>query len=1005
MKYIKLGMLLCVTATLLPAMLKAQTTARSNNRHVEISSVQGAESNSAQRKTVSVDDEMNSFSAPSLMGVSRVDRREDDSDTTVSELSPSVLAGDGVQVAYRTVDQQDILGGVSYVNVPEIMDMNYFTYTLENMEAFAAGYHGNLWGMDQALVLVDGVPRDPGSVMPIEVAQISFLKGISAVALYGSRAAKGVILINTKRGAAGKQTINFRANAGVHLPKRYPKYLGSAEYMTLYNEARVNDGLTELYSEDEIYHHAAGENPYRYPDVDYYSPEYLRDYYNRYDGTLEIAGGSDKAQYYTNLGFLTEGSLLNFGQASNIGNERFNVRGNVDVKINEFIKAKVDAAAIFYNGKGVNTNYWEGAADLRPNLFTPLIPISMIEDTDDASLVYVNNSEHLIDGQYLLGGRQLNQTNPIGDIYGAGSRTMASRQFQFNTGVDADLRNVLKGLSFSSSFGLDYNTTYLQSFNNEYAVYEPNWNSYSGVDLISSLSKIGQDASSRSLDVDTSYYQQAIAVSAQLNYVTSVNNKHNITAVLLAGGFQQSISSIYHRVGNANLGLHLGYNFKEKYYVDFNGALIHSAKLPEQNRQAISPTLSLGWRINKEGFLASSSVINNLMLSVSGGIVHSDLDIRSTDGEREYYLYKQIYSQSDGAWYSWRDGLLTRSTDSRQGPNPDMVFPKREEINIGLNAALFDNLITLSGSAFFTRMTGLVGQNSALFPSYFSTGWPVSSFIPYVNYNNDERKGVDFNLNVNQQLGEVGLSLGLTGTYFTTKAAKRAEIWNNEYQYREGKPLDAIWGLESEGFFNDQDDIDNSADQRAFGDIRPGDIKYKDQNGDGIINDQDEVYLGRGGWSGAPLTMGVHVTAKWKGFTFFALGVSRTGAYGMKNNNDTFMDYFTVDVDDKYSEVVRGRWTPETMNTATHPRLTTLASDNNYQDSDFWMYSTNRFDLAKVQISYAFPQNTIGFIDGLEVYVSGANLLTIAPNREILELNVRTSPQTRFFNLGVRAQF
>src|SRR5690606_21240921 len=153
------------------------------------------------------------------------------------------------------------------------------------------------------LVLIDGIPRDAGSVNPTEIEQISLLKGISAVALYGSQAAKGVVQITTKRGKVQKQEIEVNVNAGIFVPKSFPKYLGSAEYMTLYNEARANDGLSQLYSDETIYNYASGSNPYRYPDVNYYSSEYLKQTYNRYDVSAQITGGNETAQYYTNLGF------------------------------------------------------------------------------------------------------------------------------------------------------------------------------------------------------------------------------------------------------------------------------------------------------------------------------------------------------------------------------------------------------------------------------------------------------------------------------------------------------------------------------------------------------------------------------------------------------------------------------------------------------------------------------------------------------------------------------
>ncbi len=987
MKYIKHGVVALVLLAFFPMILHAQTTTNINKED--------------QNEVLAFADELDGSSNEDRSGTNMNVRSQSidaKPDTMISELNSAVLTpGQQVNVAYRKVDERDLIGGVSFVNMPEILEKNYITYALTGMEAFIGGYTGNtLWGMDASpLVIIDGVPREVNSVMPTEIDQISFLKGITAVTLYGSRAAKGVILITTKRGLPGNQIIHVRGNAGVSLAKSLPKYLGSAEYMTLYNEARVNDGLSELYTDEEIYHHSTGENPYRYPNVDYYSSEYLKEYNNTYDGTVEIAGGNEKAQYYTNMGFAKTGSFLNFGEAKNSGFERFNVRGNVDMKINKSLSAYVDAAVIYYNVKDANTNYWEGAATLRPNRFAPLIPISMIEESDEASMTFVENSDHIIDGKYLLGGTQLDQTNPIADIYAAGSRSLKRRQFQFNSGVNADLGSIVKGLSFSSKFGIDYHTTYTESFNNEYAVYEPTWNTYSGTDLISSLEKFGQDASSRNLSVSSSFFRQTISVSAQLNYLTKINNKHNFSAALVAGGFQQAISSEYHRIANANMGLYLGYNYKEKYYLDFNGSIMHSARMPDANRQAFSPTFTAGWRLSNEGFLASSEVIDNLMLTVSGGILHTDLDVD------DYYLYEQIYSQSDGTWFSWRDGLLVRSTDSRRGENLDMTLPKREEINFGLNASLLDRLVTLNGSVFVSKMTGMVVQNNVLFPSYFSTGWPQSSFIPYVNHDEDERVGIDFNLNLNKQIGQVDMSLGFSGLFIRTRATKRAENVENDYQHREGKPLDAIWGLENKGFFKDQEDIDNSPEQ-AFGEVKPGDIKYKDQNGDGVINAQDEVYLGKSAWFGTPLTLGVNLTAKWKGFTFFALGTYRSGAKAIKNSN-----YFMVDGDDKYSEVVRDRWTEETKNTATFPRLTTMANNNNFRTSDFWMYNPDYFNLSKVQVSYSFPESMFEdkFIGGLDMYISGANLLMIAPNREILELNIGSSPQTRFFNLGVKAQF
>lgn len=926
-----------------------------------------------------------------LMGLAPVSQAQDTTATT------AVIPGNNkVQVAFRKLDKEDLPGDISVVDVASQMNLNYMTYSLENMDGWINGFNGNsMWGMGSYLLIIDGVPREAGNVLPTEIEQISFLKGVNAVALYGSRAAKGVVYITTKRGKPGNQRINIRANAGANVPKAYPHYLGSAEYMTLYNEARRNDGLAELYSPETIYQYASGKNPFRYPNVDYYSGEYLKNSFGRYDVTAEISGGNDKARYYTNIGYQTSGSLLNFGEAVNNGtSDRFNLRGNVDVNLNQYISCNVDATAIFYTGRGVNANYWESAATLRPHRFSPLIPLDMIEATDEASDVFVKNSNHIIDGKYLLGGTQLDQTNPFAAIYAGGNNKYISRQFQFNTGVNADLRNVLKGLSFRSTFAVDYNTSYNLAFNNAYAVYAPTWNNYSGVDLISSLTQYGQDATSGVQNVSNSWYRQTIAATGQFNYVNSINNRHHLSAVLLVNGFQQSESAVYHRTSNANLGLQLGYNFDHTYYIDFSGAMVHSAKLPEGNRTAFSPTMSLGWRLSNEPFMRGLRGVDDLRLTASAGVLHTDLDIAS------YYMYQGVYTTL-GSWFGWKDGTGVQATESRRGANPDMRFPKREEISIGLEGSFFHELVKLNSNFFINKITGNIIQPDVLFPSYFTTGWPVSSFIPYVNYNDDKRVGLDFNLSLNKKLSAINYSIGLVGTWYKTMATKRAEVYEENYQYRQGKPLDAIWGLQHQGFFRDADDIKNSPAQ-SFGEVKPGDIKYKDQNGDGIIDTRDEVYLGRGGWFGSPLTLGINVSLRWKNLSFFALGQGRFGSYGMKNSS-----WFWVDGEDKYSEVVRDRWTPETAQSAKYPRLTTFNSDNNFRNSDFWLYKANRIDLAKVQISYDMT-GLIGnkkIVQEMGVYVSGFNLLTIAAERKLMEMNIGSAPQTRLYNLGVKAMF
>jgi len=922
--------------------------------------------------------------------------------TTVNESDSTKNANNSmVQVAYRKIPQSNLLGGVSVVNIEELTKKNYNTYSLDNMQGYIGGWNGNsLWGMDSYLVLVDGVPRDANNVNPSEIEQITFLKGASAVVLYGSRAAKGVVYISTKRGKIGDLKVNVRANQGLNVSKSYPKYLGSAEYMTMYNEARTNDGLTALYSDGDIYNYGSGSNPYRYPSVDFYSSDYIKKTSNRSELTAEISGGNERARFYTNIGYYSSDDVINFGEAKNNNTNRLNVRGNIDLTITPYIKAHVNANATFYNSLTAKGNYWNAASTLRPNRVSPLIPLSSIESNDVNSLTLVNNSANIIGGKYFLGGTQIDQTNIFADYYAAGRSMWTSRQFQFDTGIDINLVKVLKGLTFSTQFAIDYATSYTTSYDNNYAVFSPTWTNYNGMDVIASLTKYNLDKKSGVQNISGSSDKQTIEFSSQLNYETTINDNHNFSATLVAAGFQQTQSEVYHRTSNANLGLQLSYNFENKYFVDFGAAEVHSAKLAEGHRNALSPSLTLGWKLNKENFLANSTVVDDLTLSASGSILNTDMDITSASGD--YYLYSSNYNQANGAWWGWYDGAVERSTNAVRWENNDLTFVKRKEFSVNVKTSLLKNLITADASFFINSMEGMIIQPSTIYPSYFSTGYPTASFIPYVNFNNNKRNGFDFNINLNKRIGKIDFSLGLSATYYETKATKRDEYHDFAYQYREGRPIDGVWGLQNLGFFKDAADVASSPEQKFGGIVKPGDIKYKDQNGDGIIDEKDEVYLGKGGWYGAPLTTGVNLTIKYKNLSFFALGTGGFGAVALKNSS-----YYWVYGDNKYSEVVRNRWTEATKETATYPRLTTQSGNNNFRNSDFWLYKTDRFNIAKVQITYDFPKKMLQnfVVHDISAYISGSNLLTLSKESKILELSTTSAPQTRFYNIGFKLLF
>jgi TonB-linked SusC/RagA family outer membrane protein len=908
---------------------------------------------------------------------------------TEKEYTDSVASQ--VNVAFRTVNEADLMGGVSTVNMVEQAKKDYTTYSLDGMDALVGGYNGQLWNQGEALVLVDGVPRDANNVLPTEIEQITFLKAASAVVLYGSRAAKGVILITTKHGRNDGLNVSVRGNASLYVPKSYPKYLGSAAYMELYNEALQNDGKAAVYSEDDIYHYASNENPYRYPNINFFDSQYIKKTYQRYDGTAEFSGGGRLAHFYANIGLSNVGSLMNFGEGKNNHTTRLNVRGNIDLRLNDWIDGYVNANATFYDARNDNSNFWSESATMRPTSqypLVPFIPISYVEEADAVTLKTIQNSNYIIDGKYFLGGTQSQQTNPFAAMYAAGYNKYTSRQMQFDMGMNFDLNSLVKGLKLKTKFAVDYHTQYNTSINNEYAVYEAKWNNYSGQDLITSITKYGTDKRTGTQNLSNSHDKQLILMQAQLDYDRSFGD-HNLNATLLAHGYQISEDGKYHRTSNANLGLQLAYNYAHTYYADLSMAAIHSAKLAEGHREAISPVVSLGWRLKNESFLRNVKAVDDLKLTASYGIINQDLDIE------KYYMYDYVFTAT-GTWWGWNEVANSMQTsDSQQGSNYNLGFIKRKEFRAGLTGSLWEGALKFDANFFTTSTNGLLTTASTIYPSYFQTYWPVSTFLANTNYNNQRRTGVDLTLNVHQKFGEFDTNFGVSAMYYTSKNTKWDENVEYDWLKAEGQSIEAMRGYECLGFFKDADDVANSA--KINNNTKPGDLKYKDQNGDGIIDSKDQVVIGK--WT-APFQMGVHFTVKYKDFTLFAQGSGTFGGNGLKNGKDTW-----VYGDGKYSDVVLNRWTPETASTATYPRLTTESGDLNFVASDFWKYSTSAFRLNKVQLTYDLPQSIFAgdsFVKGVSVYVSGSNLLTIAKERKYMELNVGTAPQTRMYNLGVK---
>ncbi|MEI7828210.1 MAG: SusC/RagA family TonB-linked outer membrane protein [Prolixibacteraceae bacterium] len=901
-----------------------------------------------------------------------------------------------VNLAFRQAFEGDIVGTVSKVNTTDIGQYDNSIWADNVLTGRTLGLIGSntirgigiginvadLTGSGlnsgNALFVVDGLPRDITSLRMSEIDEITVLKDVNASVLYGSAAVNGVILITTKRGEAFKNKSGFSANYGLSTPRELPKFLNSADNMTYFNQARLNDGLTAPYADATIQNYRTGNN-YRYPSVDYYSSEYMKSFKNYFDLKGEFSGGNDIAKYYSNIGWYSSGSILDFGQAANARNNIFNVRGNVDLKINRAIKTSIDGTATFANNKRQRGDFWGAAATNRPFEFAPIIPFSLMDPEDPL----LKGRKNDVDGQYLLGGNTNFLTNAIADGYSGGVLESIARKFSFNNRVDVDLDNLTKGLSFHTNISFDYLMSYDQTVGNQYSVYEPVWDVAS--DKILSLKQYGLDARPGTQVVGNTFFYRKFGFYGLFSYDRTFGDSHHITGSLLGYGSNSKEQGDFQGVKQSHLGLQVTYIYKNKYLVDFSGAYVNSVKLQSGNNRGFSPTLGLAWMAKNEDFLSSASAIDYLKLRLSAGIINSDIPIGG------FYYYDNRYTTSGS--YAWNEGLRSRSGVMSSWPNsPDLGFVKRNEINFGAEGLFFKKTLGAEVNLFYDLYSGLVSRPATTYPSFYT------DFIPYQNFGSENYKGVELGLNFNKTVRNWKFYVGVNALYVTSERTKVDEVYNNTYQYRQGQPVDATFGLEALGLFQDLADIKASPIQ-SFGTVRPGDIKYKDQNGDGVVDTNDEVYLRRyqTPWSG-----GVQLKISYKSLTLFVMGEGRSGAQNFLEGN-----YYWVDGNKKYSEVVLNSWTPATASTATYPALSSQTNSNNYRRSSYWLYNNDYFQIRKIQLTLNMPERISKSMNmkNLDLFVDASNVFQFAKNLKIRDTNAGGEPYYNTFSVGLKANF
>jgi len=848
------------------------------------------------------------------------------------------------------------------------------------------------------LILVDGVERDMNNLTIEEIESISMLKDASATAVYGVRAANGVVLITTKKGIAQKPVIDVKLEYGASDLPNMPEFLDGANYARLYNEAFGS----ENYSEEYIEYTEKDINRFLYPNVDWFD-EIFKKYSTNMNANISIRGGGERARYFINAGYFEDnGNLKDYGlnnYASNINLKRYNFRSNVDVSLTKSTTLNLEIGAnltdIHEPGVGNRTLYSTWFASPAEELFywsylaTPISnPVRLpIGKKYDGSVEWGWGAPS-----------QVGEKNPAERLMGSGYNTRYKTQIMSQIVLNQDLSFLLNGLDLKGYFSFDnYNNTTQQrhKMSTTYSV--------AGVDdetgdlIVREVDKGEEFLGYATASTST----RAIESKVQLNYNQLFNEVHRVGGMLMYyqrdyinSSAGSSIMALPYR--KQGLAFRSTYSYKDTYFGEFNLGYNGSENFPKNKRFGFFPAVALGYLISNEPFW-DIDFIDILKLRGSIGLVGSDAlpsNLR--------YGYLSTWGNGLGNYsFGYSPSWITGVGEAQFGIT-DLTWEKGLKKDIGMELRLFNSL-TLDLDYFHERRSDILIQRSSI-PA-------IAGFNqqPFANMGIMVNQGIEATLELNQNIDNFFYKLYGNFAYTRNKIIEMDEPKREwEYRMRTGKRYGQQFGLVALGLFKDQEEIDNSPEQK-FGVVRPGDVKYKDINNDGAIDIDDEVAIG---YSNVPeIIFGFGTQFMWNGFD---LGIFFRGQANVSYalGGSTFIPFAEgVGKGNVFAKAL-DRWTVENPNPdAFYPRLSNGRSTNNWQPSTRNIYSGNLIRLNDIEFGYTLPKKHISFlgIENLRIYFLANNVALFSDwdmwDPETGTQNGNKYPLPRKFNFGFRTTF
>ena len=821
-----------------------------------------------------------------------------------------------------------------------------------NSTFYVRGQHSN--GTNKAIVIIDGIERPIDDILPEEIESIEVLKDASAKILYGAQATNGVILVRTKRGQAGKRVIRFGAEYGVQPVTRLPEYLDSYNYATLFNEACVNDGLLPLYSDADLqgYRNSTGVNDLLHPNVDYYK-EFLRSSSTFRKATLELSGGNARAKYAVTVGYTGSSGLEKVGDRSDLN--RVNVRGNLDIRITDFLSASADVAA------RVEKKDW-GAKDgggtfseistLRPNEYPFMI---------SAEDIHGHNGIAADETSLLFGASSRKSSNLYSDMLYGGNTSERYVNSQTNLGLNFDLNEFVEGLAAEAYITFD-NYSYLrQQLRNDYPTYSiDRYLNAAGDEEIRFTERKKLNLPKKQSIASNSTYRY-FGWNARVKYNRSFG-LHDMGANAAFRYTAEEATGSSQDLKEGNFTFRANYAYNKRYMLEATLAAMGSNRFQGDNKYFFAHSVGGAWIISNESFLKDMKAVNLLKMKVSYGHL-------GYAGDTDFFLHRTNWRQGDKEEFKPSTGANT--TDLIRLGNPDLKWEYSNELNIGIEGRFLNNRLSGEVNYFRELRKNIIGINSA---KYATIG---GNFIPSENIGEVLNQGIDACVNWNDKVGEdFTYNLGLNITFTKNKLRKTNELSNIEdYRKSIGQPTSAIFGWQSQGLFGKDVAIAGHPFQ-SFGNYQVGDIAYADLNNDGMVDNNDQTCIGQ---SFPKTTLGVDVTLNYKGFGLYILGTATTGVTQMLTST-----YYWNKGLDGYSVLAEERYHPVNNPTGTQPRLTTTSGVNNYRNSTFWTKNGSFFRLKNVELSYTLNNNSKkGIGKNYKFFVRGANLFVLSGIKEL----------------------